>query len=1358
MEMVKGVPITDYCDARELTVRQRVELFIPVCQAVQHAHQKAILHRDLKPSNILITEVDGKAVPKVIDFGIAKALGTSPEAALQGSLLRTQEGLIIGTPQYMSPEQASFGAMDVDTRSDIYTLGVILYELLTGQTPLSREQLKQAAFDEVLRLIREDEAKRPSSRFTPRTEMATKLAKIRHAEPGKLGQALSGDLDWIVLKALEKDRSRRYETANALAQDLQRHLRDEPVSAGPPGIGYRLGKFVKRNRTLLLTSVAVTGALAVGGFMAWRQQQSAVKSRESGHQLSGFMMRSLVDKLESVGRLELIEDAAKSVRSYYESLPAEQRTPEMEESYADVLEKLSRVYRDKGDLPSALQNAEQAAKMRRSFTSSPDGRRRVAESLLWLSTLHEERGNIGLALKTNDSALDTFSQGRLAGSREPAESLLRSRLEHRRSVLAYSTADAATARTAATLAIEALEPLIIAGASDAPGGTPAAVRLQIAKSMQQGEQARVAESFLKPLRERFGTPLEIVRSMMDHTGMADDARLQYELAVFLDSYGRLHDGTLFEAEKLYRRLSERDPANQFWKRQLCQCLVRTSYQLLNHERFTEAGVRLDEGLAGLKALWDADPENLQRKADYGSRLRIRYWQLQLLSAPLEERLHWLDEGERLMTECVQKEPGNALWQVELAWHPMWRVDLPTPQGLTQEQAAVGVVETLRKGLDQCRKASAQLKDNGYIQNLEFYFHNKLSDSLKKMKSWQEALKEADQAVAIKERFSFETRALYTDFDSGMATALGSKAGILFAMGMDSEAKPMLLRAIDHKINAYRNSNAWGGRGKRMNGAISMLANYAGSSKVEPQELKSQVLPRLKQLAIEIDAEIRTKSEEEPVAHFAGVRAFGASLIEHAKLFAAAGDSDTAADLVKRGRDNIEWSRVRAEAEAAKPVNKLPRLSVIPLETFHSATAFFCELAKSEKRHGDSMRLAEEALRRMLEFPCVKENVTGSRDAVWSMRGLLAGYCRDAAMALVPEGKWQEGLALLKRAAALRLENTLAGANPSDSIGSVRDGFRDFASAAGKAGQPDIAKEALQQIPALYAKVEAAKLPITDSARLSLAVSLRILGTIELETGAQEAALGHLRESGAICEDLLKRGSKDDALRISLGTALHELASYLQDKKLRDDVMRLFTACRDLREKLVAEKPDDLARLANLSHTLERIAGELSNLGKKPESYALRQKVYDIRADLLKRDASKPDHHRWLGFAAKVMGDVRLGEKKWSEALAFYEEGVQSLGKHIEMKPDADAYAQVLHARCLHMTASLLAGSNDPNKLPEAVSRLKRARDIMVALQGAPKPPGELAAWLGETERALTKWNPPAPSAAPVSPSTPAPAQ
>jgi WD40 repeat protein/serine/threonine protein kinase len=259
MELVKGIPITQFCDERRLSPRQRLELFVPVCRAVQHAHQKGIIHRDLKPSNVLVALYDGQPVPKVIDFGVAKATGQK----LTERTLFTDFGSIVGTLEYMSPEQAELNQLDIDTRSDIYSLGVLLYELLTGSTPLDRKRLKEGALLEALRLIREEEPPRPSQRLSTSQALAT-LSAQRATEPAQLARLVRGDLDWIVMKALEKDRNRRYETANGLAVDIQHYLHDEPVQAGPPSAAYRLRKFVKRNRGPVLAAVLVLVALVAG--------------------------------------------------------------------------------------------------------------------------------------------------------------------------------------------------------------------------------------------------------------------------------------------------------------------------------------------------------------------------------------------------------------------------------------------------------------------------------------------------------------------------------------------------------------------------------------------------------------------------------------------------------------------------------------------------------------------------------------------------------------------------------------------------------------------------------------------------------------------------------------------------------------------------------------------------------------------------------------------------------------------------------------------------------------------------------------------------------------------------------------
>lgn len=263
MELVKGLTLTEYCDAHRLKLRERLQLFVQVCEAVQHAHQKGILHRDLKPSNILVAEYNGKPQPKVIDFGLAKALESSQQ--LTDKSLFTEFGQVLGTLKYMSPEQAGLDSLDIDTRADIYALGVILYELLTGTTPLDTDTLKGQAILKVLELVREQESPRPSMRLiTTRKNLLASITSKRQTDTRNLSTALSGDLDWIVMKSLEKDRNRRYETAVGFGRDVARYLDNQPVEARPPSSAYRLKKLYLRNRLAVTSAIALTAAIALG--------------------------------------------------------------------------------------------------------------------------------------------------------------------------------------------------------------------------------------------------------------------------------------------------------------------------------------------------------------------------------------------------------------------------------------------------------------------------------------------------------------------------------------------------------------------------------------------------------------------------------------------------------------------------------------------------------------------------------------------------------------------------------------------------------------------------------------------------------------------------------------------------------------------------------------------------------------------------------------------------------------------------------------------------------------------------------------------------------------------------------------
>jgi serine/threonine protein kinase len=309
MEYVKGVPITQYCDEKKLTPQERLHLFIPVCNAVQHAHQKGIIHRDLKPSNVLVEVVDGKPVPKVIDFGLAKALGQK----LTDKTLYTSVDTRIGTLEYSAPEQAAGRSFDIDTRSDIYSLGILLYELLTGAPPFTHAELLKIGEEEMRRVIREDEPAKPSKKLSSSGELPAIAAK-RHLEPQKLTRLVQGDLDWIVMKCLEKENSRRYATANQLGQELQRFLADEPVQARPPSAAYRLRKFVRRHKAgLLTTAAALLAVLFAASGIGWALWDRAAKETERHEELARRLVETEKAVTVALTKAQQSEEQAKKL-------------------------------------------------------------------------------------------------------------------------------------------------------------------------------------------------------------------------------------------------------------------------------------------------------------------------------------------------------------------------------------------------------------------------------------------------------------------------------------------------------------------------------------------------------------------------------------------------------------------------------------------------------------------------------------------------------------------------------------------------------------------------------------------------------------------------------------------------------------------------------------------------------------------------------------------------------------------------------------------------------------------------------------------------------------------------------------
>jgi len=415
MEYVPGLAITDYCDKHRLTIKQRLQLFMQVCEGVQHAHQKAIIHRDLKPSNVLVEEVDNKPVPKIIDFGLAKAMGQR----LTEMTMFTEVGGVVGTPDYMSPEQADRDERNIDTRTDVYSLGVILYELLVGTLPFGSQELRQAGMEAMLQKIRRQEPPRPSTKIKSLGESSKDSAVMRREEPESLARHLRGELDWITMKALEKDRTRRYGSPSELAADIQRHLQDQPVLAGPPSATYRARKFIRRHRfgvgvavAAVALLVAFAATMAVQARRIAKERDRANREAETSKRVSEFMtnMFKVSDPGQARGNIitarEILDKASKDIGTGLSKDPAVQ---------AQMMHVMGGVYENLGLYPQAQSLFTDAVQIRRGVLGPENPE--TLQSMSRLSGALREQGHYPEAEKLERETLDI--QRRVLGPEHP---------------------------------------------------------------------------------------------------------------------------------------------------------------------------------------------------------------------------------------------------------------------------------------------------------------------------------------------------------------------------------------------------------------------------------------------------------------------------------------------------------------------------------------------------------------------------------------------------------------------------------------------------------------------------------------------------------------------------------------------------------------------------------------------------------------------------------------------------------------------------------------------------------------------------------------------------------------------------
>ncbi len=624
MEFVDGVPITQFCDTQQLAVPERLDLFARLCLALQHAHQKGIIHRDLKPSNILVTLVDGVPTPKIIDFGIAKAT----QGKLTAHTLVTHFEQMIGTPVYMSPEQADLRDTDIDTRSDIYSLGVLLYELLAGRPPFDPQSLLQAGVAEIRRIIRETDPPRPSAAVSTLADAdRTTVAQRRRASPARLPSALRGDLDWIVMRCLEKQRDRRYGTAEELGRDIRRHLSREPVTARPPSALYRTRKFISRHRLACASAAALAVALLAGAAVStWQAiratraehearlaQSDAQRRQAEAEDLLGFMLGDFRTALKKIGKLDLLDAVGNKAETYYNALDPRDQSDVALTRYAKALTQIGEIRLDEArynDAEAAFRAAHlRAAALATRHPQNADMLFERAQAEYWMGSTARRRGDFAAArvwfAHYRDSALALVT---LEGRTERAE-LEVAYASHNLAVLDFDNHDLAAAKTGLLAERAALENRLAGSADDrslrgkladndiwlglvaeGDGDYPQALRHMLA-----GASAFAALDQREPAANwkfRQANCLGYAGDIHQITGRRDAAATTYQ-----------------EALALLDRLAAGDPENIRWALAVLNMKLCQVRELIAAGRYAEAHALLTDVTAGFEARLKSEPSS-----------------------------------------------------------------------------------------------------------------------------------------------------------------------------------------------------------------------------------------------------------------------------------------------------------------------------------------------------------------------------------------------------------------------------------------------------------------------------------------------------------------------------------------------------------------------------------------------------------------------------------------------------------------------------------------------------------------------------------------------------------------------------